>query len=53
MELINIEFNNGIIRLYFNDTVHQEGVVVELTAEQFFDKIASAFPVIERADKAQ
>ena len=47
MELENVEFVNGEIRMYFNDTVHQEGVIVEINAEDFFNKIASAFAIEE------
>jgi len=51
MELLSIEFINGTIRLYMNDIENEMGRVIELSAEEFFDKIASAFP--ERASEAK
>jgi hypothetical protein len=50
-ELTKIEFNEGKIRLFINDEVHQEMIVLEIKAGEFFDKLASAF-YSARADKA-
>jgi hypothetical protein len=50
MELEKIEFISGTIRLYMNDIENGMTRIVELSAEEFFDKIASAFP--ERAGEA-
>ena len=52
MVLENIEFTNGLIRLYINDLQRQECIVVEVSVADFFNKLALAFIPESRTKKA-